>query len=164
MMTRRWPALRLPALAPADTDDILLSPSPWLANDIKVFARVSAPRVTERLHAFALSEESAMTEAHPLDAAFAAKARIDQPTYERLYAESVRDPEAFWRRIGKRLDWITPYSKVRDVSFDAADLHIRWFHDGVLNVSANCLDRHLARHGDKTAIIWEGDDPGASRR
>jgi acetyl-CoA synthetase len=105
-----------------------------------------------------------MTEAHPLDAAFAAKARIDKPTYERLYAESVRDPEEFWRRIGKRLDWITPYSKVKDVSFDAADLHIRWFHDGVLNVSANCLDRHLARHGDKTALIWEGDDPNASRR
>ena len=89
-----------------------------------------------------------MTEAHPLDAAFAAKARIDRPTYERLYAESVRDAEEFWRRIGKRLDWITPYSKVRDVSFDAADLHIRWFHDGVLNVSSNCLDRHLARHGE----------------
>jgi len=105
-----------------------------------------------------------MTEAHPLDAAFAAKARIDKPTYERLYAESVRDPEEFWRRIGKRLDWITPYSKVKDVSFDAADLHIRWFHDGALNVSANCLDRHLGRHGDKTAIIWEGDDPNASRR
>jgi acetyl-CoA synthetase len=105
-----------------------------------------------------------MTEAHPLDAAFTAKARIDKPTYERLYAESVRDPEEFWRRVGKRLDWITPYSKVKDVSFDADDLHIRWFHDGVLNVSANCLDRHLARHGDKTAIIWEGDDPNASRR
>ncbi len=105
-----------------------------------------------------------MIQVHPLDAAFAAKARIDQPTYARLYAESLRDPEAFWRRIGKRLDWITPYSKVKDVSFDAADLHIRWFHDGVLNVSANCLDRHLARHGDKTAIIWEGDDPDASRR
>jgi len=105
-----------------------------------------------------------MTEVHPLDAAFAAKARIDKPTYERLYAESVRDPEEFWRRIGKRLDWITPYSKVKDVSFDAADLHIRWFHDGALNVSANCLDRHLGRHGDKTAIIWEGDDPNASRR
>jgi acetyl-CoA synthetase len=105
-----------------------------------------------------------MTEAHPLDTAFAAKARIDKPTYERLYAESMRDPEEFWRRIGKRLDWITPYSKVKDVSFDAADLHIRWFHDGALNVSANCLDRHLAKHGDKTAIIWEGDDPNASRR
>ncbi len=105
-----------------------------------------------------------MTEAHPLDAAFAAKARIDEPTYERLYAESLRDPEEFWRRIGKRLDWMTPYSKVKDVSFDADDLHIRWFHDGALNVSANCLDRHLARLGDKTAIIWEGDDPDVSRR
>ena len=84
--------------------------------------------------------------------------------YERLYAESVADPEEFWRRVGKRLDWIKPYSKVKDVSFDADDLHIRWYHDGELNVSANCLDRHLAKHGDKTAIIWEGDDPSESRR
>src|SRR5690349_14441992 len=136
-----------------------------MAFEFKVFLRaMRPPREGTTTTAAPPSEESVMTEAHPLDAAFAAKARIDKPTYERLYAESVRDPEEFWRRIGKRLDWITPYSKVKDVSFDAADLHIRWFHDGALNVSANCLDRHLAKHGDKTAIIWEGDDPNASRR
>jgi acetyl-CoA synthetase len=105
-----------------------------------------------------------MSRLHPVDAEFAAKARIDQATYERLYAESVSDPEGFWRKVGKRLDWIKPYSRVKDVSFDASDLHIRWFHDGEINVSANCLDRHLGRHADKTAIIWEGDDPAHSRR
>jgi len=105
-----------------------------------------------------------MSKLYPVSADFAANARIDKASYERLYAESVADPEEFWRRVGKRLDWIKPYSKVKDVSFDADDLHIRWYHDGELNVSANCLDRHLAKHGDKTAIIWEGDDPAESRR
>jgi acetyl-CoA synthetase len=105
-----------------------------------------------------------MSKVYPVAADFAARARIDAETYQRLYAESVRDPDAFWRRIGKRLDWIKPYDKIKDVSFDANDLYIRWFHDGELNVSANCLDRHLAKQGDKTAIIWEGDDPTNSRR
>jgi acetyl-CoA synthetase len=105
-----------------------------------------------------------MSKLYPVSAEFAAKARIDKATYDRLYAESVADPDAFWRRVGKRLDWIKPYSRIKDVSFDANDVHIRWFADGELNVSANCLDRHLARHGDKTAIIWEGDDPANSRR
>jgi len=105
-----------------------------------------------------------MSKLYPVAANFAAKARIDQSTYDRLYAESISDPESFWRRVGKRIDWIKPYSKIKDVSYDANDLHIRWFYDGELNVSANCLDRHLAKHGDKTAIIWEGDDPGQSKR
>ncbi|HVJ61583.1 MAG TPA: AMP-binding protein, partial [Tahibacter sp.] len=101
---------------------------------------------------------------YPVEPAFAAKARVTAEQYESLYAESVSDPEGFWRRIGGRVDWITPFSQVKDVSFDADDLHIRWYHDGVLNVSANCLDRHLTQRGDKTAIIFEGDDPNDSRR
>jgi acetyl-CoA synthetase len=105
-----------------------------------------------------------MASLHPVSADFAARARIDKAAYEREYAESVRDPVAFWDRIGRRLDWIKPYSEVKDVSFDARDLHIRWYADGELNVAANCLDRHLATRGDKTAIIWEGDDPAQSRR
>jgi acetyl-CoA synthetase len=104
-----------------------------------------------------------MSKVHPVPPEFAAKARIRAADYEKLYAESVRDPDGFWGRIGKRLDWIKPYSKVKDVSFDADDLHIRWFHDGRLNLSANCLDRHLPTRGDKTAILWEGDDPAESR-
>jgi acetyl-CoA synthetase len=95
----------------------------------------------------------------PVKPAFAAGARIDGDDYARRYTESVVESEGFWRREGRRLDWIRPYNQVKDVSFDADDLHIRWFADGTLNVSANCLDRHLVTRGDKTAIIWEPDDP-----
>jgi len=83
----------------------------------------------------------------------------DNDSYLRIYEQSIADPEAFWAEQGKRIDWIKPYTEVKDVSYAADDLHIRWFHDGTLNVSANCIDRHLASRGDKPAIIWEGDDP-----
>jgi len=104
-----------------------------------------------------------MSKLHPVPAEFAAKSRFRADDYARLYAESVRDPEGFWRRVAQRLDWMRPFSKVKDVSFAADDLHIRWFEDGQLNLAANCLDRHLAARGDKTAILWEGDDPNESR-
>jgi acetyl-CoA synthetase len=80
-----------------------------------------------------------------------------------MYQSSIADPVAFWRDHGKRIDWIRPYTKVKDVSYAASDLHIRWYEDGTLNVSANCIDRHLATRGDQTAIIWEGDDPADSK-
>jgi len=105
-----------------------------------------------------------MSTLHPVPATFAANARYDRARYDRDYTESVRDPAGFWGEIGKRLDWIKPYTEVKDTSFDADDLHIRWYADGELNVAANCLDRHLATRGDKTAIIWEGDNPDESRR
>ena len=96
---------------------------------------------------------------HPVQPAWREGAKIDAAGYERMYADSVRDPEAFWAEHGKRVDWMKPYSQIKDVSYDASDLHIRWFHDGTLNVAANCIDRHLETRGDKTAIIWEGDEP-----
>jgi len=99
---------------------------------------------------------------HKVPADFAARTRITRDQYRDLYAESVRDPEGFWGRMGQRIDWIRPYGRVKDVSFDVNDFHIRWFAGGQLNVAANCLDRQLARRGDKTAIIWEGDDPNES--
>jgi acetyl-CoA synthetase len=95
---------------------------------------------------------------------FASLAHLKNADYQRLYQESIRDPNGFWARMGRRIDWIAPYSKVRDTSFDEHDFRIRWFHDGKLNVAANCLDRHLARHADKVAIIWEGDDPKLSEK
>ncbi|MBB4618473.1 acetate--CoA ligase [Sphingomonas abaci] len=92
-------------------------------------------------------------------------ARIDRAGYERLYAEAARDPEGYWRDEARRtLEWITPFTQVKDTSFDAADFRISWFADGELNVAANCLDRHLATRGDQVAIIWEGDEPGETRR
>jgi len=104
-----------------------------------------------------------MSTLHPVSPEFAARARVKSSDYDKLYAESVRDPEGFWKRTAQRLDWIKPFSKVKDVSFAADDLHVRWFEDGQLNLSANCLDRHLQTRGDKTAILWEGDDPNEAK-
>ncbi len=95
----------------------------------------------------------------PVPEAIAASAHIDASGYASLYAASVSDPEAFWGEQGKMLDWITPYTKVKDTSFAHDDVHVRWFEDGTLNVCANCVDRHLETRGDQTAIIFEPDDP-----
>jgi acetyl-CoA synthetase len=105
-----------------------------------------------------------MSKLYPVNPSFAAASRLRLDDYQRLYAESVADPEGFWGRIGQRLDWIKPPTKIKNVSFDPKDLHIRWYEDGELNVSANCLDRQLAKRGDKVAIIFEGDDPANSRK
>ncbi len=104
-----------------------------------------------------------MSKVYPVKPEFAAKARIRKEDYERLYEVSVRDPEGFWGEIGQRLAWTKAPTRVKNVSYDPSDLHIRWYEDGELNVSANCLDRHLETRGDKTAIIFEGDDPNESR-
>ena len=96
---------------------------------------------------------------HPVPPEFAAKARLTAADYQRLYAESVADPEAFWSEVGKRLAWSRPYTRAKDTSFDLRDFHIRWYADGQLNASVNCLDRHLDTHGEKTALIFEPDDP-----
>ncbi|MGS1120968.1 acetate--CoA ligase [Rhodanobacter sp. UC4436_H3] len=105
-----------------------------------------------------------MSSTYPVDPEFAASARTSHDNYVHMYAESVRDPQAFWAGIAKRLDWTRPPTKIKNVSFDRNDLHIRWYEDGELNVSANCLDRQLEKRGDKVAIIFEGDDPKNSRR
>jgi len=98
----------------------------------------------------------------PVDPAAAAKCLVDRAAYDRMYAQSVQDPEAFWGEHGKRLTWMKPYTQVKDVSF-TGDVHIRWFADGTLNTSYNCIDRHLADKADKTAILWEGDNPNESK-
>lgn len=104
-----------------------------------------------------------MTESQfAVPAALAKSAWIDQAKYERMYRQSIDDPDGFWGEQGKRLDWIKPYRQVQDVSF-TGDVRIRWFADGTLNAAANCIDRHLATRGDRTAIIWEGDNPSESR-
>jgi len=100
-----------------------------------------------------------MSQIHPVKPDFAAHALIKAADYEQLYQQSLDDTDAFWRQQAERLDWIRFPQKISDVSFDQADLHIRWFEDGVLNACYNCLDRHLETRGDQTAIIWEGDDP-----
>jgi acetyl-CoA synthetase len=103
-------------------------------------------------------------EVYPVPADWAARAKVDAETYASMYRASIVDPDGFWREHGRRVDWITPFTTVKDTSYDRADFHIRWFADGALNVAANCLDRHLADRGDQTAIIWEPDDPTAEGR
>ena len=112
-----------------------------------------------------------MSEAHvyPVPPEFAAKALVNAQKYEDMYAASVADPEAFWREHGKRLRWMRPYTKVKNVNWDISktndpnDLYVKWFEDGTLNVSANCIDRHLPQKADVTAMIFEGDDPSVSK-
>ena len=91
-------------------------------------------------------------------AGWAKSAWADQAAYQRMYAQSLADPNGFWAEQAKRIDWIKPFKTVKDTSF-TGDVHIRWFADGTLNASANCIDRHLAKRANQTAIIWEGDDP-----
>ena len=96
---------------------------------------------------------------YPPSSAMAAGAHADKAKYDEMYAQSISDPEGFWREHGQRVDWMKPYSKVKDVSFAPGNISIKWFEDGTLNVAANCIDRHLAERGDQTAIIWEPDNP-----
>ncbi len=106
---------------------------------------------------------------YPVPPEFAAKALVNSQKYEEMYAASVGDPDGFWREHGKRLRWIRHYAKVKNVNWDIAktndpnDLYVKWFEDGTLNVSANCIDRHLPQKADATAILFEGDDPSVSR-
>ncbi len=98
----------------------------------------------------------------PVSEQWAKRAWLDRAAYQEMYERSIRDPEGFWAEAGKRIDWIKPYQKVKDVSF-TGDVHIRWYEDGTLNAAYNCIDRHLATRAEQTAILWEGDDPSESR-
>ena len=99
----------------------------------------------------------------PVPEAIAAKAQVTEASYRSLYERSVKDPDGFWREYGQNITWMKPFTEVRDVDF-SDNARIRWFGDGTLNVSANCLDRHLATRGDQVAIIWEGDSPDESKK
>jgi acetyl-CoA synthetase len=99
----------------------------------------------------------------PVPAEWKKRAFMNESQYEAAYAESLKDPDGYWRKEAARLTWVKPFTKVKNVSWDPDNLSIKWFEDGALNVSANCIDRHLEKRGDQTAIIWEGDDPKDSR-
>ncbi|MGR2739853.1 acetate--CoA ligase [Billgrantia sp. Q4P2] len=100
---------------------------------------------------------------HPVRDDFAANAWIDREKYQAMYQQSVDDPEGFWAEQAKRIDWFKAPTKIKNTSFDPHNVDIRWFEDGTLNASVSCLDRHLEKRGDQTAIVWEGDDPKDSR-
>ncbi|MDT2084731.1 MAG: acetate--CoA ligase [Planktomarina sp.] len=100
---------------------------------------------------------------HKPTAEFAANSHANSAKYEEMYAASLRDPESFWAEQGRRLDWIEPYTIIKNTTFNHSDVSIKWYEDGQLNVSANCIDRHLPTRGEQVAIIWEGDDPNDSK-
>ncbi|MEC8530639.1 MAG: acetate--CoA ligase [Pseudomonadota bacterium] len=102
-------------------------------------------------------------EIFPVPAGWAQRALVDDSEYKKMYQHSVENPDSFWGEHGKRIDWIKPYTQIKDVSYAPDDLHIRWYQDGTLNASVNCLDRHLDSRGDQVAIIWEGDEPSDSK-
>ena len=104
-----------------------------------------------------------MANIYPVPTKWAQTAYLDAAGYAAAYAQSLNDPDGFWRKEAARIDWIKPFTKVKDTSFNEQDFRIRWFEDGVLNVSANCLDRHLPDRADDIAIIWEGDDLAQQR-
>jgi acetyl-CoA synthetase len=135
-----------PRSNPVATQDVLHCGTLW-----SFLSFVAEPTMSQ--------SEPAAAAVYPVPEAFAATARFRREDYDRDYAAVLSDPEAFWARIAQRLDWFTPPTKIKDVSYHLDDFHIRWFEDGELNVSVNCLDRHLAARGDKTALIFEPDDP-----
>ena len=96
---------------------------------------------------------------HPVSPEWASRAWIDKKAYRSLYDRSIRDPNGFWGEVGQRIDWIKPYTEVKNTSYDPHNVSIKWYEDGTLNVCANCIDRHLKTRADQVAIIWEGDDP-----
>ena len=101
---------------------------------------------------------------YPVDPTIAANAWVSQDDYERMYRHSIEDPDAFWAEQAKRLDWIKFPTKIKNTSFAPGNVDIRWYEDGLLNVSVNCLDRHLTNRAEQTAIIWEGDDPNSDEK
>ncbi|MFO7787240.1 MAG: acetate--CoA ligase, partial [Halospina sp.] len=101
---------------------------------------------------------------YPVTDHFRNKALVDKETYESMYQRSIQDPESFWAEQAKRLDWMKPFSRVKDVSFASNDVHIRWFDDGTLNAAANCIDRHLEERSGQPAIIWEPDEESEDNR
>jgi acetyl-CoA synthetase len=101
---------------------------------------------------------------YEVSAFWAKRAWVNRSQYQDLYNSSVNDPDAFWGEQGKRIDWFKPFAKVKNTSFAAPDVSIRWYEDGITNVAHNCIDRHLPARAQQTAILWEGDDPSQSRR
>jgi acetyl-CoA synthetase len=109
-------------------------------------------------------EESMSEQIYEVPAEWSSRAYVDDAKYLAMYERSIKDPDGFWAEEGKRVDWFTPFSKVKNTSYDPHHVSIKWFEDGVTNVAHNCIDRHLAARGDQIAIIWEGDDPTIDRK
>ena len=115
--------------------------------------------MTEQTSEQMSEQASEADKVYAVPAEWAARAWVDDQKYHAMYRRSVEDPNGFWGEMGRRIDWIKPYTRVKNTSFDPSNVSIKWYEDGTLNVSANCIDRHLATRANQVAIIWEGDDP-----
>ena len=100
----------------------------------------------------------------PIKSEWIKESLVDKNQYEELYNYSLNNNESFWKEKGQRIEWIKPYKKIKDVKYSSNDVHIKWFYDGTLNVSYNCIDRHVKKNPNRTAIIWESDDPNISKK
>ena len=100
---------------------------------------------------------------YPPSSEFSKNAHVNAQGYQEMYSASIKDPDAFWSNHGKRVDWIKPFSIVKNVTYAYPKVSIKWFEDGTLNVAANCVDRHLPTRRDQTAILWEGDNPDENK-
>ena len=110
-------------------------------------------------------EEIAMSDKiYAVPAEWQKRAFADKAKYQEMYARSIKDPNGFWAEQAKRIDWIKPFTKVKNTSFDPHNVSIKWFEDGTLNIAYNCVDRHLAKRGDQTAIIWKATTRKTTRR
>ena len=101
---------------------------------------------------------------YDVPAEWKSRAFVDDAKYQAMYAHSIKDPDGFWAEAAKRIHWTKPFTKVKNTSYAPDNVSIKWFEDGVTNVSYNCVDRHLEKRGDQVAIIWESDDPTKDRR
>jgi acetyl-CoA synthetase len=110
-----------------------------------------------------LREDGLSGKVYDVPAQWASRAYLDETKYREMYARSIKDPDGFWGEHGKRIHWSKPFTKVKNTSFDADNVSIKWFEDGLTNVAYNCIDRHLPARAQQTAIIWEGDDPSESK-
>ena len=101
---------------------------------------------------------------YDVPADWAKRAYVDAAKYKDMYARSIKDPNGFWGEHAKRVDWIKPFTKVKNTTYDPHNVSIKWFEDGTLNACFNCVDRHAETQGDKDAIIWAADEPGVYKR
>jgi acetyl-CoA synthetase len=124
----------------------------------------AAEAIRRRVWFCFLREERMSDKIYAVSPEWAKRAHVDDAKYKEMYQRSISDPQGFWAEHGKRVDWIKPFTKVKNTNYGPPDVSIKWFEDGTLNVAANCVDRHLAKRGDQVAIIWEGDDPSESKR
>ena len=121
-------------------------------------------RYKKKVKKFKIKDNKSSEKIYKVKSEWLKKALVSKTIYEKKYSQSIKDNDGFWRKEGKRVTWIKPYTKIKDVKYSSSDVNIKWFYDGTLNVSANCIDRHLKNNKDKTAIMWVGDDPKAQKK